>query len=1428
MSKEWSKRHLAHLKNNKDYYFIHPFKPDALSLQYAITYQKINFGFGFGFKDPIPNYILKKVSEEEGADLRAQSETFHQTIFKNYQQSENTYLQELCDILNGKIQEPNEITKNGYLKNTTIIKEFQDKVILGFPMIKSMKYYLDLIENHKDELEKIIQEQKQTNILHFYNTLLKKDITQDPSQMLSMFNQENLKLQDINFCKDVLGNNSNEFISNFKHFANNIIQNQLGRIQMNWNYNFFILQKTKSGVKPYKTNINQLDKNDIPILLEIQKIIFEVLPKTSIFQNLKPNETSYKNFLIYCRLGETFKIKTEYYFPWTVKSQYEHLSSNTILFHELINNIPYGFNEMKITYKTKPPNFKQQGGNFSSKYQILKDSNTKVINLFSDQVGVTTCILFNENYYVFEFRANLSKKFPIGTKKEILKDTKICFNNDTPFQILNLSTLDEYQDKPKLILYFVRYCPSNYFELTYQQIQTAFNTNPLFNTGGFGFNNLIKKFNKNLITLKASNNKNFIQNKGAYLKNYNIKSTNNIYYTESENFYFIHVFTYRLNEIKPENLTSSTWIVLKSWLDNPHTNTSALIKNGLDNKFKECFWEIKSHLLEIKEKHGFNLIYLDLYNNLTDYVLHVQFNKKGMEESIYHYQSFLKHRFTNTLNYYISLERFENLYLKNWDKIVFLNEIKIPMYLYMFQNQQGGGFKMTSKKTSSFIKDIKTNYQENFLLHSFNLFIYSYQDYLNFYQNKIPDIKDILKWYLDAFSKLPKFQEISKINLIKYLKIKNNKLNKIVLSKISFESNLFLQKLSKGKTLLVTNLLSASKKIEHQGLIFYPDLLLTNNNKQVPHNSNVSGFYQNIILRPASNFPFFSKELSDAFYINNIVFYLDNLKYLKPGGDLFLENKGINLLTYLSDYFKTYILSDKYIIFKDYQGGIPSVPENLITILDVFSNKNIKFYGEPKGVNKIFKKKLELMEKMRDLNFEEFKMEVLNKEINFEKMDDLLERKYKIHLNEEINNMKELKLPLTASLRKLNEKYSRELTNEFFGFGAFYQKKIIPSNKTGNIDLNIFYKFFDDLKIEKEQRLIQKKENLKIYQETQKYVNIFNKSISNYVSDLNYLPLKISNAFVKAWEIWNTFNFNWEKKKEIKSFHFAELPGQFIISLIYYLRINNLGSLDWKAESLNPWSKEARKIFGNHIFGNEYGIVKNNPGKYIFGESRNNTGDITNIRLLKFYRKLNLPRNLDFITSEAGLGVEENNLEIYQKLDLAQIIAVLGSLGDNTSCVVKHFTPYCNSFPDSRDGTPFFLSIMNLYMRHFKEVYLTKPLTSAAKSGEFYVVAMDGKRIDDKTFEKYLSYLKNFKVNQEIEPVKNIALTTQIYSFLEDITQINLKIINLHNYIYTYYDEFLEDKDLIDEILEKKYEEWVRRYKFKGKEIENFTKSFFR
>jgi len=56
------------------------------------------------------------------------------------------------------------------------------------------------------------------------------------------------------------------------------------------------------------------------------------------------------------------------------------------------------------------------------------------------------------------------------------------------------------------------------------------------------------------------------------------------------------------------------------------------------------------------------------------------------------------------------------------------------------------------------------------------------------------------------------------------------------------------------------------------------------------------------------------------------------------------------------------------------------------------------------------------------------------------------------------------------------------------------------------------------------------------------------------------------------------------------------------------------------------------------------------------------------------------------------------------------------------------------------------------------------------------------------------------------------------------MNEINMRMINTQNYIYTFYDEFLEDKDEIDEFLEKKYEEWVKTYKFRGKSINNYTK----
>ena len=70
-----------------------------------------------------------------------------------------------------------------------------------------------------------------------------------------------------------------------------------------------------------------------------------------------------------------------------------------------------------------------------------------------------------------------------------------------------------------------------------------------------------------------------------------------------------------------------------------------------------------------------------------------------------------------------------------------------------------------------------------------------------------------------------------------------------------------------------------------------------------------------------------------------------------------------------------------------------------------------------------------------------------------------------------------------------------------------------------------------------------------------KYTKIYDKKVSKYVSNLGYLPFNVSNAFVKAWEIYNTFDFDF--KDTVKSFHFAELPGQFILSLLYFLKINS-------------------------------------------------------------------------------------------------------------------------------------------------------------------------------------------------------------------------------------------------------------------------------
>lgn len=1484
----YTKQHLAHLTNGKKFYVFNPFRLNSYYLQYAIQNGSINIENNrFGLHNihnnnlSLPNYIVDELDKPK--NMRWNSAKFIEKELDEDLDFSYDYLKEICEYLTqsnlGKIRiETNEEdnhpiyeieskrTRNGkyfkVLKSKTIIKEIGDKIILGYPRVKTMKYY----ENLPEQKNKI-----GFDLLKCYGKIIGKTITPENTYEILPLFRNKFMVPDVKMMNEIIP--KEQWENNFKEFCKEKINYQLDRPNITCDYNFFILQKTSEGIKPYKTKLIDLKPEDIPLLFEIQKLIYQEIPKK--YNLLKPGETFYDNFLIYTSTYETFKIHADYYYPFSNKLAYEYHSINIIYFNELItlieNNglkgLPVIHKQIGGTLVREKPLFESSNLLDESLYYLLEDEKTRVLNFFDMKNGLTLVLIENQGkYYYFEYKINISylTKIPKKHWEYLYKNSYYVYNYHHPYQINSLVKIEDIDEniRKNLMNFFIDKSPSCNFNLKYEDYLRNIKLKP-FQYFGFSISNIIKK----IIDPKNKNLNN--QRKKFETHEYTSIDLKNIRVKESVNFKYILVEYFYYGE-KDNRIT--IWVV-------PKTIFQKYQKNGFEDKLLEKddkvidnmltikpeeYQEIRPKILEISKENNMSFIFINVYNLLPNYTLHFQI----MKEQDY-YKVFTRSRFINYFNQFLPLERFEKIYyqkIKPHNYLDRLMEITLPAYLFLFKDMRGGQsiikIKTSKYKTSDYLKDIVNHKEKYFFEDTLYLRKQNFENFIKFYQNELPKITDVLKWYQEQNKKLINYNKIrTEVNIEKYLSLKNNKLKNIGKSFPRFDSIYLSQKYLTGKILLITNIISVYSRFKsirgNFDVVFLKKFILTNKDKNyykniesesnfIPYNK-VQNKYRSMVIE-FPNFPFFGQELAKDNFISNL---LMSFKYvfenLKEGGNLIINfiqvdyKKSLPILGFLESHFEKFVIEkntsndlDLYfqIIFLGFKGQVKVdfdldmiIKENNKSLIDIFKGKTytllnkIEWKGKP---SESLKLQIETLYKLNEIYLKQYEMQK-------DKLDEILVNKYKIFIKDQISKMKELGIPLSKDLRKLDEKYQLQIISEYFTLGKFYQLKLLHSkSKNYNVDYLPFEKFFDSTKLEKDERKLQQQEDFQRFKEVNTYTQIFDKKVSKYVSDLGYLPFNVSNAFVKAWEIYNTFDFGF--KDVTRSFHFAELPGQFILSLLYFLKLNKKGKLDWYAESLNPWSKKARNTYGKNIFADDYGLKRSYENRWIFGENKNNTGDLTDIRILKFFRKFNYNRNLNFITSEAGLDKAKVPYEFYQKLDLAQIIAVLGSLGDKTSCVVKHFTPYVNSFPESKHGTAFFCSLVQLYMNHFEEVYLTKPLTSNAKSGEFYVVALGGKRIDDKTFEKYLGYLSNYELNKPVEKV-NKYLVGEVYRFLEDMNEINMRMINTQNYLYTFYDEFLEDKDEIDEFLEKKYEEWVKTYKFRGRMMNNYTKSlkdFFR
>jgi hypothetical protein len=435
---------------------------------------------------------------------------------------------------------------------------------------------------------------------------------------------------------------------------------------------------------------------------------------------------------------------------------------------------------------------------------------------------------------------------------------------------------------------------------------------------------------------------------------------------------------------------------------------------------------------------------------------------------------------------------------------------------------------------------------------------------------------------------------------------------------------------------------------------------------------------------------------------------------------------------------------------------------------------------------------------------------------------------------------------------RLNGKYVSNLFNQLY---EKYPINILinPKLKNKKLDLNtydmeikehplyIYESFTNEInkltELSQDKYLLQKElgmisETQKIDPEVKSVTEGYARGVAQYISSHIKLPYRVSNAFCKLWEIYNMEKDIFPLKPNPSVFYVAEAPGQWIYSSNHYYstKYANLSknkehkyTINWRANTLNPKHPINIKQFGP-VFGDDYGFIKNNPDKWIYGEDQ--TGNIFSVENQRWYR--NFAKNFekfDLVTGDAGLGAINTPLEYLQKLEYACICMVAGISSVGSNCIMKHFLPYGNSLKNSEKANGFWTNYIYMYYLLFDELRLVKPLTSNPNSGEFYVVAKGFRGISDSNYEKLLKVLDNFKQNMCFIPQNDIPDTfvTMIAKFNSIVVKRNINHKLTQNRIYSCKTEkgktnkdctVYLNKSLVKKTQTNMFKNWVHHNKF--------------
>ena len=289
-----------------------------------------------------------------------------------------------------------------------------------------------------------------------------------------------------------------------------------------------------------------------------------------------------------------------------------------------------------------------------------------------------------------------------------------------------------------------------------------------------------------------------------------------------------------------------------------------------------------------------------------------------------------------------------------------------------------------------------------------------------------------------------------------------------------------------------------------------------------------------------------------------------------------------------------------------------------------------------------------------------------------------------------------------------------------------------------------------------------------------------------------YQAEMVTNAWIKMYEIINISKNLLPLKENIKTFHLCEAPGAFISAINHYISNRGTGKLDWYAQTLKQTNNGQET---DCALSDYFGLIAAYPERWLFGDKNDYSGDITHSTVTKSYVSNPLLKDIDFMTSDAGLQCDPadlNEQEAYLgKINMGQIICILACLPIGKSAIFKTFLPM---------SEPLTISLIYLVTNLFNLVTIIKPSSSHSSSSEIYIVLKEYKGIDPNILEILYLMLDDPKVTSKTLLFKQIDKVF-FESYMNNIINlINRQIKSLcRNYYYYYHlDEVVNFKKTID------------------------------